>query len=121
MEVQRAVLVVDDNEDVLELCRRYLAPHGYGVITATTAEEAIDLAAQLQPFAITLDLMLPGQDGWDALQALLNRPDTQRIPVIICSVLKQRELALSLGATAFLEKPVTEQGLLAALRMLEAA
>ncbi|MCU0500363.1 MAG: response regulator [Anaerolineae bacterium] len=121
MEVQRAVLVVDDNEDVLELCRRYLAPHGYGVITATTAEEAIGLAAQLQPFAITLDLMLPGQDGWDALQALLNRPDTRRIPVIICSVLKQRELALSLGATAFLEKPVTEQGLLAALRMLEAA
>ncbi len=120
LEAQRAVLVVDDNEDVLELCRRYLAPHGYDVITATSAEEGIELAAQLQPFAITLDLMLPGQDGWDALQALLNRPETQRIPVIICSVLKQRELALALGATAFLEKPVTEQGLLSALRTLEA-
>jgi CheY-like chemotaxis protein len=119
-ETQRAVLVVDDNADVLELCRRYLALHDYTAITATTAEQALELAARLQPFAIVLDLMLPGQDGWDALQALLNRSETRRIPVIICSVLKQKELALSLGAAAFLEKPLTEARLVGALRALEA-
>jgi CheY-like chemotaxis protein len=63
--------------------------------------------------------MMPKQDGWHVLQTLLNQPDTSRIPVIVCSVLKQKELALSLGATAFVEKPITEQALLSALDALE--
>jgi len=119
-ETRRAVLVVDDNEDVLEFFRRCLAPHGYRVLAVTSGQQALDLASQLQPYAITLDLMLPGEDGWNVLQNLLNRPRTRRIPVIICSVLKQKELALSLGAAAFLAKPVTERELLAALQALEA-
>ena len=115
----RTVLVVDDNEDVLELFQRYLAPHQYRVATARTVQEALDLAVRLRPDTITLDLMMPEQDGWDLLQALLNRPDTCHIPIIVCSVLKQKELALSLGATAFLKKPVTEQELLSTLHALE--
>ncbi len=114
---QRTVLVVDDNEDVLELFRRYLAPH-YRVATAQNAREALLLARQLQPYAITLDLMMPDEDGWDLLQVLLNRPDTRHIPIIVCTVLRQKELALSLGAAAFLPKPVSEQALLAALAAL---
>ncbi len=116
---QRTVLVVDDNEDVLELFQRYLSLHHYQVITAQTAREALALARQLHPYAITLDLMMPDQDGWDLLQVLLNQPDTQHIPVIVCSVLKQKELALSLGATAFLKKPISEQSLLSVLEALE--
>jgi CheY-like chemotaxis protein len=116
---QRTVLVVDDNEDVLELFRRYLSPHHYRVVTAQTAQDARNLASRLQPHAITLDLMMADQDGWDLLQVLLNQPDTRRIPIIVCSVLRQKELTLSLGATAFLEKPVTEQALLSALEALE--
>jgi CheY-like chemotaxis protein len=115
----RTVLVVDDNRDVLELFRRYLTAHHYRVSTSSSAQGALDLARKLQPYAITLDLMMPDQDGWDLLQALFNHPNTQHIPIIVCTVLKQRALALSLGATAFLEKPVTEQALLAALRALE--
>jgi CheY-like chemotaxis protein len=115
----RTVLVIDDNEDVLELFRRYLAAHHYRVSTSPSAQGALDLARQLQPYAITLDLMMPDQDGWDLLQTLLNHADTQHIPIIVCTVLKQRALALSLGAAAFLDKPVTEQELLAALRALE--
>ena len=117
--VERTVLVVDDNEDVLELFRSYLIPHRYRVVTARTAQDALDKACQFQPYAITLDLMMPERDGWDLLQILLNQPDTCHIPIIVCSVLKQKELALSLGATAFLEKPITEQALLSALEALE--
>ncbi|MCD6289989.1 MAG: response regulator, partial [Anaerolineae bacterium] len=104
---ERIVLVVDDNEDMLELIHSYLSPHGYRVITARTAQDGLDKAIRFRPYAITLDLMMPEQDGWDLLQALLNRPETCQIPVVICSVLKQKELALSLGATAFLAKPIT--------------
>ncbi len=117
--LKRTVLVVDDNEDILELFQRYLSPHPYRVVTAQTAHEALTLARQLHPDVITLDLMMPDQDGWDLLQVLLNQVDTHQIPIIVCSVLRQKDLALSLGAAAFLEKPVTEQGLLSALEDLE--
>jgi CheY-like chemotaxis protein len=115
---ERAVLVVDDNEDVLELFRRYLSGHHYRVVTIPTARDAFDEARSLQPYAITVDLMMPDQDGWDLLQTLVNHPETQHIPIIVCTVLKQKAMALSLGATAFLEKPITERKLLAALRAL---
>jgi CheY-like chemotaxis protein len=111
--------VVDDNEDVLELFRSYLSPHRYRVVTVRSARQALDLAREVQPYAITLDLMMPGQDGWDVLQTLLSQPDTRHIPVIVCTVLRQKELALSLGAAAFLAKPTTEAALLAALESLE--
>ncbi len=69
--------------------------------------------------AIILDLMMPDQDGWDLMQIFLNQASTQAIPIIVCSVLKQKELALSLGATAFMEKPVAEQELLSVLASLK--
>lgn len=118
---ERSVLVVDDNEDMLQFMRSCLMPHGYRVITAQTAEEGLSKAVQFRPYAITLDLMMPEQDGWDLLQELLHRPETCHIPIIVCSVLKQKDLALMLGATAFLEKPVTEQELLSALERLSEA
>ncbi len=115
----RTVLVVDDNEDVCQLFQRYLGQHHYQAVIARTGAEAIELARKLQPYAITLDLMMPNQDGWDVLQTLANQPQTRHIPIIVCTVLSARELALSLGATSFLEKPVTERALLAALEALE--
>ena len=117
----RSVLVVDDNEDALNLFQRYLTLHRYRALTARTGEEALSLARQQQPYAITLDLMMPDTDGWDILQTLTNQPATRDIPVIVCSVLAAKDLALSLGAAAFLAKPVTEQSLLAALQALEEA
>lgn len=107
----RTVLVVDDNEDEQELLRRYLEPPGYQVITARSGTEALTLAKSQAPFAITLDLMMAGQDGWEVLQKLANQHDTQHIPVIVCTVLSARELALSLGAYAFLPKPVQQSDL----------
>ncbi|MBC7236170.1 MAG: response regulator [Chloroflexi bacterium] len=114
----RTVLIVDDNEDVLTLFGRYLAHSSYRVVSARTSIEALDLARTLQPFAITLDIMMPDRDGWDTLQLLTNQPETCHIPIIVCTVLAARDLALSLGAAAFLEKPITEQALLSTLEAL---
>ncbi|GIV75615.1 MAG: hypothetical protein KatS3mg050_0009 [Litorilinea sp.] len=114
----RTLLIVDDNEDIQQLFRRYLHGHPYRAIAVQDSRTAVDMAARLQPFAIILDLMLPDIDGWDLLQTLTNRPETHQIPVIICTVLSARELALSLGAAAFLEKPITEEKLLTALEQV---
>ncbi|MDI7277331.1 MAG: response regulator, partial [Anaerolineae bacterium] len=81
------ILVVDDNRDLVSLIRRYLAGHDLQVLGATGAEEALHLAAQLQPRLITLDVMMPNQDGWEALQKLKASPVTRHIPVVVCSVL----------------------------------
>jgi CheY-like chemotaxis protein len=117
---RRTILIVDDNEDTLELFRRYLDSHDYHVVTAQTAREALPLARRHQPYAIILDLMMPDQDGWDLMQILLNQTATSHIPIIVCSVLKQKDLALSLGAAVFLDKPVSEQTLLSTLAALGA-
>ena len=116
---RRTVLVIDDNRDILELFSRYLSANHYHAVTTQEAEGALLLARKIHPYAITVDLMMPGQDGWDLLQILLNHPEIENVPIIVCSVLKQKELALSLGATAFLEKPITEQSLLSVLGALE--
>jgi CheY-like chemotaxis protein len=115
---QRVLLVVEDNEAVIRAFRRYLAGYNYQVIGATTGAEALRLAREASPAVITLDVMMPDQDGWEILQLLKNDPTTQHIPVIICSVLEDPELAHSLGAIAYLRKPVTQADLLSALNNL---
>ncbi len=109
------VLVVDDNPDTVRLFRRYLCEGAYRVVEASSGEQAIQLARQLHPAAITLDIMMPGQDGWETLQTLCNQPETADIPIIVCSVIDQRDLALSIGAAESLAKPVTQEALLKAL------
>ncbi len=113
---QRTVLVVDDNRDALEFFHRVLPYHGYRVVSAATGREALQQARTVLPHAIVLDVMMPEQDGWEVLQVLRNQPETQEIPVVICSVLRAAELAISMGASAFLAKPLTEDALLAALQ-----
>jgi CheY-like chemotaxis protein len=109
------VLVIDDNPDVIQLFQRYLSGGAYHVVGATTSQEALRLAQEIRPYAITLDVMMPTQDGWEILQNLKNHPATKDIPVIVCSVLRERDLALSLGAADFLAKPITQEMLLRAL------
>lgn len=111
----RAVLVVDDNEEVAQLFKSYLNKNDYRCMIANSGEEAIQLAKTMQPYAITLDVMMPDIDGWAVLQMLHNNIETRHIPVIICTVIGAQELALALGAHALLEKPVTEQVLIATL------
>ena len=90
--------------------------HDYRVVQASTGAAALQLAREVHPDAITLDVLMPSQDGWGLLRTLNGDPDTEQIPVILCSVLPERSLALSLEVAAFLDKPVTREALLAALR-----
>lgn len=117
LPVQKApqVLVIDDNPEVIQLFQRYLGGGAYRVVGATSGTEALQLAQRIRPQVITLDVMMAGQDGWEILQNLKAQPATKNIPVIVCSVLRERDLALHLGASGFLAKPVTQQMLLAQL------
>lgn len=105
---QQTVLLVDDNPGMITLFQRYLAGQAYHVLVASEGEEAIQLARQLHPDLIILDVMLPGTDGWEVLQNLKTHPSTRTIPVLICSVLDALDLALSLGADAYLKKPPSQ-------------
>ena len=114
------VLVVDDNADVIHLFRRYLEGI-YDVVEASSGEQALRLAREIRPRLITLDVMMPAQDGWEVLQTLKHDPTTADVPIIVCSVLRERELAISLGAADFLAKPITGRQLVSALHRCRAA
>lgn len=100
------VLVVEDDMPTVEILTIHLVQAGYKVAHAYDGEEAIRKAKELKPFVITLDIMLPKKDGWEVLQALKSDTETVDIPVIIHSVVENRELAFALGATDYLVKPV---------------
>jgi CheY-like chemotaxis protein len=116
VEVAPTILVVEDNPQVVQLFHRYLSGSPFQLVAAANGSVAFDLATAEHPAAITLDLLLPQRDGWEFLQAVKVHPDTRHIPVIVCSVLRERELALALGAADFLAKPVTQHDLLSSLR-----
>lgn len=102
---QATVLVIDDNPDVGLLFRRYLG-QTYRLVQAGTAEEALGMAERTSPSLITLDVMMPGLDGWQILERLRQNPRTSQIPVIVCSILPEPSLATALGAAAYLPKPI---------------
>jgi CheY-like chemotaxis protein len=111
----RRILVVDDNPDMCQLYRRFLRGSGYEVVEARSGDAALRLLDELSLSGIILDVMLPLRDGWDILQVLRGQSHARELPVLVCSVLQQRELALSLGATDFLAKPITQRALLEAM------
>lgn len=113
----RTVLVIEDNEGAIELYRRYLSQsEEWQVAGASDPRLSHDLATRLRPAVILLDIMMPQVDGWSVLQLLQSQPQTAGIPIIICSVFEDPELAAALGASAQLKKPVSQAQLLAALR-----
>lgn len=115
---QIAVLVVDDNTDTLRLLRRYLGGTHYQFIGASDAQQALALAEEYMPRIIVLDVMLPDVDGWELLSRMRENPRLQHTSIIVSTILPQEQVAQTLGAAAFLRKPVTRQALLAALDRL---
>jgi CheY-like chemotaxis protein len=115
IHVDRTVLIVDDNIDMIHLYRRYTAGSRYHIVHAPQGSQAADLVQSLMPNVIVLDVMLPDADGWELLTHLHENPATASIPVVVCTVMHEEELALALGAAHFLTKPVQRQQFIEAL------
>ncbi|MDI7276414.1 MAG: response regulator, partial [Anaerolineae bacterium] len=109
------VLLVDDNADFAQLFGRYVAGTRYRLHCLSDASRLFESVAERRPQVVVLDVMMPGVDGWEILGRLRQHPLTADLPIIVCTIVPERELALSLGATSFLPKPVTRQALLGAL------
>jgi len=112
------VLLVDDNPDVGDLFGRMLERTAYELVHVRTARRALAQVRDISPHIILLDIVMPGHDGWEILNLLKSDSHTERIPIVVCSVLPDRELALTLGADDFLAKPVTRGALRALLNRL---
>jgi CheY-like chemotaxis protein len=115
LEVDRCVLVVDDNPDMAHLYRRYLAGTRYYLQHVNLGASALGAIDLYHPDVVVLDVMLPDIDGWDLLTRLHEHPTLRTLPVIICSVMPEQQLALALGARYFLAKPVARPAFIAAL------
>jgi len=112
------VLVVDDNADMVQFYRRCTAATRYQLLHVSSAQAMFDALAQGLPDIIVLDVMLPDEDGWHVLMRLRENPETRSIPVMVVTVMREEELALSLGAAAYLTKPVPPQRFVTALDAL---
>jgi CheY-like chemotaxis protein len=110
------VLVIDDNTDTRRLFKRYLSHTDYSFAGTGDPREALMLAQTLSPDVIVLDVMIPGTDGWKLLAHLRQHPKTHDIPTVVCTILSEREAALTLGASEFIRKPVSRATF---LKMLE--
>jgi len=115
---RNTILIVEDDRATSELLTLQLKDAGYLVAHAYDGVEAVKKAVELRPFAIILDVMLPGKDGWEVLQDIRSLPDTKDIPVVVYSIVDNRELGFALGATDYLTKPVDRKTLISKLNEL---
>jgi signal transduction histidine kinase/DNA-binding response OmpR family regulator/PAS domain-containing protein len=111
-------MVVDDDDKSAELLRLQLESAGFRVVRAATAETALDLVAHETPDLVTLDINLPGINGWEFLESFRKEPKFAKIPVVIVSVIADRSRGLSLGANQVLQKPVGREELVRALHAM---
>jgi len=112
------VLVVEDDPAAADLLRVYLDGAGFGVAVTPSGRVALEWAAELNPSAIVLDILLPDIDGWEVLQHLKRNAETQGIPVLVVSVVDDRPLGLALGAVDYFVKPIARDSLLEAIGRL---
>lgn len=111
--VAATVLVIDDDPSGRSLISRALAKDGFRVETASSGHEGIQLAKALRPQVITLDVLMPGMDGWTVLAALKDDPDLANIPVIMVTMIDNKNMGIALGASDYLIKPVDYKRLIA--------
>ncbi|KKO18477.1 MAG: response regulator [Candidatus Brocadia sp.] len=112
---REVILVVEDDPKTSELLCVFLKKSGYQTITAFDGEDALHKARKFKPFAITLDIMLPKKDGWEVLKELKEDPEVKDIPVLVISLVDNRDIGFGLGATDYLSKPVSRADLLSKL------
>jgi PAS domain S-box-containing protein len=102
-----AILVIDDDANARDLLRRSLVTEGYNVVLAVDGEDGLKLAREIKPALITLDVMMPGKDGWTVLQELKEDSELQDIPVVMLSMVDDKSMSGALGAVDHLSKPIS--------------
>jgi signal transduction histidine kinase/CheY-like chemotaxis protein/HAMP domain-containing protein len=99
-------LVIDDDETVHDVMRRFLVREGFDVVTARNGEDGLDLARQVRPSIITLDVLMPGLDGWRVLHELKSDPILANIPVVMLTIVDEAKRGYTLGAWDYVTKPI---------------
>ncbi len=116
---EKTVVVIDDNPGVINLYERFLENQNYKIVGINSNEDIIDWVRAYTPFAILLDVLVQNKDGWSILKDLKADPFTKDIPVIICSIVNDKNRGLALGAADYLTKPIVESELINALKHLD--
>ena len=104
--IRGTILAIDDNSEALDLIQRSLSRDGYRVVTCSSGEAGLALARSVNPDVITLDVMMPQMNGWQVLAALKADSTLAEIPVVLLSVVENKEIGMALGATDCLTKPI---------------
>ncbi|MEF3303523.1 response regulator [Paenibacillus sp. GYB003] len=107
-----SILLIDDEPFNFQLMRRYLDKEGWSLAFAGSGQEGLQMARQLRPKVICLDILMPSMDGWSVLSALKSDPELQNIPVVVWSMTSDKQLGYALGASEFLTKPVQRERLI---------
>lgn len=114
------ILVIDDDAAVRELILRGLTREGFRVRTATNGTEGLRLAREIRPDVITLDVLMPGLDGWSVLAEIKKDPELAAIPVIMLTMINDKAYGFTLGAADYLTKPIERKQLVAVLNKYQA-
>lgn len=119
--MEKKILVVDDEQDIVDLISYNLGKEGYKVFTASNGTQAVDMASALHPDLVILDIMMPGMDGFDVCRALRRNASTQAVAIIFLTA-KSGEidqiLGLELGADDYIQKPISPRVLIARVKTI---
>jgi GAF domain-containing protein/CheY-like chemotaxis protein len=114
-ELNKIILAVDTDMQVIHLYERYLSGTDFQIIPIGDPSSVLAYAQEIQPFVITLDVLIQNHDGWQLLEDLKNHPETRDIPVVICSLRDEKEKAFERGAQDYLLKPILQDDFVSAI------
>ncbi len=112
---RNTVMVVDDDPAVRDMLQRFLSKEGFKVVTVEKGADVVSRARQVRPHAITLDVMMPDLDGWTVMSALKAEPDLADIPVVMLTIVDDKNMGYAMGAADYLTKPFDRRQLLGSL------
>jgi PAS domain S-box-containing protein len=110
------IMIVEDDPSSQELLADHLESEGYRTVTVNSGADAVRMARELRPDLITLDMLMPGKTGWESMHELKNHQSTAAIPIIIVSVVDDRQIGMAMGAAEYLIKPIARETLIQAIR-----
>ncbi|MFT5452126.1 MAG: signal transduction histidine kinase/CheY-like chemotaxis protein, partial [Enterobacterales bacterium] len=116
---KHTILVIDDDENIRDIMTRVLTKEGYQVYTAASGKLGIEMAQRRKPNIITLDVLMPDQDGWSVLSKLKSDPELKDIPVIMQTILDESRRGFMMGASEFLTKPIERKRLIEVIKRLD--